>query len=171
MGILNGNPKEEPLHYGEISAIWAASLAAKSLAAGYSTLLNHAGDEDLKKVIQEGITLSQAEALACDEMLREYGIAVPPAVPEKPEARLEDIPDGARFQDVEIAATLSRDIGVGLMAHSQAMAQCIREDVAAMFATAHAAKVTFGATVLRLNKEKAWIVVPPLRRERELTRA
>lgn len=165
MGILNGNQKEEPMHYGEVSSIWAASLSAKSLAAGYSTLLNHAGDEDLKRVIQEGITLSQAEELAFDKVLKEHGIALPPAPPEKPEANLDDIPPGARFQDPEIAAMLTRDTGLGLAAYSQAMAQCIREDIASIFAGAHTAKATYGATVLKLNKEKGWIVVPPLHHE------
>ena len=30
MGILSGDPKKQPLHYGEIASIWAYLLAAKS---------------------------------------------------------------------------------------------------------------------------------------------
>lgn len=29
MGILSGNPKDEPLHYGEVFSIWEASMMAK----------------------------------------------------------------------------------------------------------------------------------------------
>lgn len=162
MGILSGNPKDEPMHYGEVSAVWAGSLAAKGAIAFYSTMLNHAGDEDLKKVIQEGLSLAQAEMMGLDEILRENGVAIPPAPPERPHADLESIPPGARIQDPEIATMIGKDIGMGLTAHSQAMAQCIREDIAAMFAEFHTAKVKLGHTNLLLLKEKGWLVVPPL---------
>lgn len=165
MGILNGNPKDEPLHYGEVSVLWAASLTAKSMVAAYSTLMNHAGDEDLKKLIQEAIMLEQAEMLGLDEMLKEHGVAIPPAPPERPKANIEDIPAGARFTDPEISASISREAGLGLTALSQAMSQCIREDIAAMFAQFHAAKVKFGHSALKLSKEKGWLVVPPLHME------
>ena len=172
MGILSGNPKDEPLHYGEVSAIWAASLAAKGMIAGYSTLLNHAGDKDLKKLIEEAITVERAEVTAFNQVLKENGVGLPPAPPERPNANIDDIPVGARFQDPEIAASISRDIGVALTAASAAMAQCIREDIGAMFAQCSVAKVKLGNEFLQLNKEKGWLVVPPLHLEqRELVGA
>ncbi|MCI2253677.1 DUF3231 family protein [Domibacillus sp. PGB-M46] len=162
MGILSGNPKDEPLHYGEVAAIWSGSLAAKSAAAFYSTMLNHAGDGDLKRVIEEGLTLARAEMAGLDEILRENGVAIPPEPPERPHADLESIPPGARIQDPEIASMIGKDIGMGLTSHSQAMAQCIREDIAMMFGEFHTAKAKLGQTNLRLLKEKGWLVVPPL---------
>lgn len=49
MGILSGNPKNEPMHYGEVFGTWSFLLTAKGMVAGYQTHLNHAGDEDLQK--------------------------------------------------------------------------------------------------------------------------
>lgn len=49
MGILTGNPKDEPLHYGEVFNIWTSLAAGYSMIAGYQTFYNHAGDHDLKK--------------------------------------------------------------------------------------------------------------------------
>ncbi|WP_046180079.1 DUF3231 family protein [Domibacillus tundrae] len=165
MGILSGNPKDEPLHYGEVYTLWVGSLSAKGMAAGYSTLLNHTGDGDLKKLVEQGIRLSKEEAMAYDEVLKANGIALPPAPPDRPKADLNDIPDGARFTDPEIAATLSRDVIVGVAACSQAMAQCIREDVASLYARFHGEKAKYGGGILKLNKEKGWLVPPPLHRE------
>jgi hypothetical protein len=34
MGILSGNPKEEPIHYGEVFDIWASQLVGNSLLQG-----------------------------------------------------------------------------------------------------------------------------------------
>lgn len=162
MGILSGNPKEEPLHYGEVFDLWASLLAGNGKIAGYQTMINHAGDDDLKKLLKEAIDTCQQEKKQVEELLKENGIGLPPASPEPPEACLEDIPVGARIPDPAIAATLSADIAAGLVICSQVIGKSIREDVALMFSQFHIQKVALGAKVLRLNKEKGWLIPPPL---------
>jgi hypothetical protein len=162
MGILSGNPKEEPLHYGEVFDIWSSQLVGNGKIAGYQTMLNHAGDDDLKKLLVEVIEISQQEKKQVEELLKENGIGLPPVAPEPPEACLEDIPVGARIPDPAIAATLSADIAAGLVLCSQAIGKSIREDVALMYAQFHNQKVALGGKVLRLNKEKGWLIPPPL---------
>ncbi|WP_026575460.1 DUF3231 family protein [Bacillus sp. UNC438CL73TsuS30] len=162
MGILSGNPKEEPLHYGEVFDLWASVLAGNGMIAGYQTLINHAGDEDLKKLLLEAADTCQQEKKQVEELLKENGIGLPPASPEPPEACLEDIPVGARIPDPAIAATLAADIAAGLVACSQIIGKSIREDVALMYGQIHIQKAALGAKVLRLNKEKGWLVPPPL---------
>lgn len=34
-GILGGNPKDEPMHYGEIFSVWQASMMAKGAISAY----------------------------------------------------------------------------------------------------------------------------------------
>jgi hypothetical protein len=162
MGILSGNPKEEPLHYGEVFNIWSSLLVGNSMISGYQTMLNHAGDDDLKKVLVEAIENCQQQKKQVEELLKENGIGLPPAAPEPPEACLEEIPIGARIPDPAIAATLSADIAAGLVACSQVIGMSIREDVAMMYGQFHAQKMALGAKVLRLNKEKGWLIPPPL---------
>lgn len=98
MGILSGNPKDEPLHYGEVYGVWAFLTAAKGLVAGNQTHLNHAGDEDLRKLIEEAIHASQQEIKQIETLLKDNGVGLPPTPPERPKAALEDIPAGARFK-------------------------------------------------------------------------
>lgn len=162
MGILSGNPTNEPMHYGEVFGTWSFLLTAKGLIAGYQTQLNHAGDGDLQKLLEEAINGGQQEIKQIETLLKENGIGLPPTPPERPKACLEDIPIGARFQDPEIAAALSNDIAIGLVACSQVIGQSIREDIAMMFGQFHLQKATLGAKVLRLNKEKGWLIPPPL---------
>ena len=52
MGILGGNPKDEPLHYCEVFSVWTGLVTANGLIAGYQTFYNHAGDKDLKKILK-----------------------------------------------------------------------------------------------------------------------
>ena len=162
MGILSGNPKDEPLHYGEVFSIWTNVATNKGLIAAYQTFINHTGDEDLAKIIDESIECMKDENKQLEVILKINGIGLPPAPPERPEARLEDIPVGARFNDPEISAALSMNSSAGLVACSQAMAMCIREDIALMFGQFQLKKVQIGAKLLRLNKNKGWLVPPPL---------
>lgn len=46
MGILSGNPKDQPLHYGEIFSVWQASTVDKGAVFCYQAYLIHAGDKD-----------------------------------------------------------------------------------------------------------------------------
>lgn len=47
MGIMSRNPKEEPLHYGEVFTIWSHLLSNNGMVAAYQTLYNHTGDQEL----------------------------------------------------------------------------------------------------------------------------
>jgi Protein of unknown function (DUF3231) len=162
MGILSGNPKDEPMHYGEVFSTWSFLLVGKGMTSAYQTMLNHSGDVDLKKLLEESIQQGQQEMKQIEELLKENGVGLPPTPPARPEACIDDIPVGARFQDPEIAAKLSSDVAAGLVACSTIMGQSIREDIAMMFGQFHVQKATLGAKVLRLNKEKGWLIPPPL---------
>lgn len=162
MGILSGNPQNEPLHYGEVFGVWGYLLAAKGMLAGYQTYSNHTGDGDLKRLISEAIHDLKHEIDQTEELLKVNGVGLPPSPPERPLADLESIPVGARFNDPEISASVSKDIAQGLVACSSIIGQSIREDVALMFEQFHTAKAMLGAKFLRLNKEKGWLIPPPL---------
>lgn len=162
MGILSRIPKDEPLHYGEIMEIWTNINTNNGLIAAYQTLVNHTGDQDLAKLIVEAISGMEEENKQLKEILKHNGVGLPPAPPERPNARLEDIPVGAKFNDPEIAAKISADVAAGLVACSTAMGMSIREDIAFMYGQFHMAKAQLGAKLLRLNKSKGWLIPPPL---------
>lgn len=131
--------------------------------AAYSTFLNHVGDVDLKKYIEDKMKNEMKPQMQqIENLLRENGIAVPPAPPEKPIANLESIPVGAKFTDPEIAVTIAKNIGTGLTALSQIMSICTREDIATMCGQFHMEKAQSGLRLLKLEKEKGWLIPPPL---------
>ncbi|WP_025688927.1 DUF3231 family protein [Paenibacillus zanthoxyli] len=172
MGILSGNSKDEPMHYGEIYSVWQSSMVAKGTVSFYRAYLNHAGDKELKKILGNLIDQAELEISECDKLLLDNGIATAPVLPERSEAKLEDIPVGARFTDPEIAAKIAADNAAGLVACSQIMGQSIREDIGALFAKYHLTKAALGARILKMNKEKGWLIPPPLQVKRpELVKA
>jgi len=162
MGILSGNPKDEPLHYGEIYNIWQFSTAAKVCISVYRLYSFHAGDKDLKEVIEDVINQAELEVSECDTILHANGIATSPSLPKRPEAKLEEIPVGARFSDQELSVIVAADLAGGLAGCSAITGTSIREDVGALFAKYHDTKAVLGLRILKLAKEKAWLIPPPL---------
>jgi len=162
VGILSANPKVEPMHYGEVYMLWNFVFAQKGMIAAYQTLLNHAGDMDLQEVLVDKINDMKHEVEEVSDVLKANGIVLPPTPPERASADLEKIPAGARFNDVEIAAMVSKNNAMSLVECSTIMGQSIREDIGVMFARFHTRGAAYGLRLLRLNKTKAWLVPPPL---------
>ncbi|CAM3648739.1 DUF3231 family protein [Marinicrinis lubricantis] len=158
MGILSGNPKEEPMHYGEVYTLWNYALAAKGKVASFQAMMNHVGDRDLKKLMEDMSESMKDEIKQVEDILRENGIASPPTTAERPKVNLV----GARFTDPEIAVMVGADISAGLIACSTIIGQSIREDIGMMFGQFHASRMVFAGKSLRMNKEKGWLVPPPL---------
>lgn len=162
MGILSGNPQNEPMHYGEVFGVWSYLATTKGLLGAYQTFINHTGDKDLKNFLEDLTQGMKQEIQQIENLLKVNGIAPPPTAPERPVASLESIPVGARFNDPEIAAGVSLDIAAGLVACSQVIGQSIREDIGMMFGQFHTTKAQLGGRLLRINKEKGWLIPPPL---------
>lgn len=162
MGMLSGNPKDEPLHYGEVFSIWNHLLVNYGFIARYQTFYNHTGDAELGKMIEDIVDTLKNEVKQLEKILKTNGVALPPAPPERAVARFEDIPPGAKFNDPEISAALTGDLAAGLVTCSQVMGMSTREDIALMYGQFHTSKAQLGGKLLRLNKNKGWLVPPPL---------
>ncbi|WP_078555074.1 DUF3231 family protein [Alkalihalobacterium alkalicellulosilyticum] len=163
MGILSGNQEKEPLHYGEISGLWGYLAGLNGSVAAYTTYLNHTGDADLRKFIEDKIhNEMKPQIKQIETILRDNGIEVPPAIPEKSAAPIEAIPTGARFTDPEIAEMIAKNSATGLVALSQIMGMCTREDIAVMCGQFHMEKAQTGMRLLRMQKDKGWLILPPL---------
>lgn len=163
MGILSGNPQKEPLHYGEVYGLSMQLAAAKAALDAYQVFFNHTGDKDLRKFIKDVIESSiKPNIEEVEEVLIANDIVVPPTPAERPEVDIEQIPPGARFQDVQVATMIARDIATGITAMSGLISQCLREDIALMLTKQSAKSLKDGATLLQMMKEKGWLVPPPL---------
>jgi len=162
MGVLDGNPKNEPLHYGEVFGTWTYLKMSHGCVIAYQTFINHAGDDDLKDLLKEVIEANKDEIKQIEKLLKKNGVALPPKSPERSNADSNDIPNGARVMDPEISAVLSADIAKGLVDCSAIIGQSIREDIAVMFGKFHMDKSILGAKALRLSKDKGWLIPPPL---------
>lgn len=163
MGIMSGDPKEEPLHAGEVYHLWNHLFESKALLVTLQVLMNHTGDEDLKKFLSDfSKDCIKQEEEQVESLLKENGLRLPPAPPDRPMVNLEDIPAGARMNDPEVAALIGKEMLAGKLLCSYIMSMAIREDIGQMFNEFHTQRVELHNKLLKMNKDKGWLVPPPL---------
>lgn len=162
MSIFGDNSVQQPMHYGEVSGVWGYLFTTKALYAQYQIYLNNVGDPELRRYIEDTLKSKKDEILKLENLLKANGVGLPPSPPDRPVASIESIPPGVKMNDIEVAGAMTRDLSLGLVACSSIMGQCLREDIAVLFGTFHMNKARLGARLLRMNKEKGWIVMPPL---------
>lgn len=163
MGILSGNPQDEPLHVGEIYSLWSHLLETKAYLVTLQIFINHTGDQDLKEFLQEfSENCIKQEEHQVETILKENGIRLPPSPPDRPNVHVSDIPAGARFNDPEIAFLVGKELVAGKILCSYIMGMAIREDIASMYKEFHLQKADYQDKLLTINKDKGWLVPPPL---------
>src|SRR5699024_12302759 len=76
-------------------------------------------------------------------IMKETGIRLPPAPPERPNVELQDIPAGARFLDAEIATLVQKELLNGRMICSYITGIASHEDIRTLFEDFHTQKATY----------------------------
>ncbi|SET67885.1 Protein of unknown function [Oceanobacillus limi] len=163
MGVLSGKSEEEPLHSGEVYHLWSYLFNAKGYLVTTQVLINHTGDNDLKAFLEELLeSVFTQEAQQVEALLKETGIRLPPAPPDRPNVEVQDIPAGARFNDAEIAILIQKELISTKVQCSYIMGIANREDIREMFGDFHTQKEENEVKLLQITKDKGWIVPPPI---------
>lgn len=161
MGI--NKTTEEPFHSGEIYHLWAYLYSNKNLLVKMQVFINHTGDHDLKAYLEELVeSCFEQEAQQVEAILKEAGIRLPPAPPDRPNVEIEDIPAGARFHDPEIAIFVQNELITGRQLCSYVTGIVIQEDIRTMFSEFYSQKEEYEQKIINLSKEKGWLVTPPI---------
>lgn len=163
MGVLGDKPEEEPLHSGEVFNIWTYLYNTKAYLVTLQVLINHSGDTDLQTLLEDLLENCFTEEEEQVEMLlKETGIRLPPAPPDRPNVEVQDIPAGARFNDAEIAMLVQNELKSRKIFCSYIIGIAIREDIAEMFGDFHTQQAEYEQKLLTITKEKGWLVSPPI---------
>lgn len=163
MGILGEKQEDEPLHSGEVFNLWSYLYSTKGFLVTMQVLINHTGDHDLKVLLEDLLeNVYTQEDQQVEALLKETGIRLPPAPPDRPNVEVQDIPAGARFNDPEIAEMVKKELMTGGIICSYIIGISIREDIKTMFGEFHTQKEEYERKLLKITKEKGWIVSPPI---------
>lgn len=155
--------QEEPFHSGEVFHLWNFLYLTKNNIVFHQVLINHRGDPDLKKWLEDRLeNVLIEEEKQVEGILKETGIRLPPAPPDRPNVELQDIPAGARMNDTEIASISQKECLSEKILCSYIMSICHQENITEMFEEFHVLNSEFEKRLLKLVKDKGWLVLPPI---------
>ncbi|GGN61922.1 MULTISPECIES: DUF3231 family protein [Oceanobacillus] len=155
--------QDEPFHSGEVYHLWNYLYHTKHLLVTMQVLINHAGDHDLKTYCEDFVEscLIQEEQQV-EGILKEAGIRLPPAPPDRPNVDVEDIPAGARFNDAEIFNLIQRELVSTRADSSYVTGIALNEDIRSMFSDFHGQQEEYEQKIIDIAREKGWLVLPPI---------
>ncbi len=163
MGVINNKPQDEPLHSGEVYNLWSYLYSMKGTLVTMQVFINHTGEHDLKVLLEDLVENSfTQEEQQVEALLKESGIRLPPAPPDRPNVEVQDIPAGARFNDPEVAILVQKELMAGRLLCSYITGIATREDLRSLFSEFGTQKEEYELKILKLMKEKGWMVSPPL---------
>ena len=160
---MTARKQEEPFHSGEVYHLWNYLYHTKHLLVTMQVLINHAGDHDLKTYSEDFVeSCLIEEEQQVEGILKEAGIRLPPAPPDRPNVDVEDIPAGARFNDPEIFILIQREL-ISLRASSSYVTGiALNEDIRSMFSDFHGGQEEYEQKIIDIAREKGWLVLPPI---------
>lgn len=154
--------KKPPLHVGEVMNLWFYLTATEQTIRGEQVSFNTVQDAELKEKIEDVINkVHNPIREELKEFLRNEGVPLPKATPDKPIEDFRSIPEGGKLSDEEIANLLSFNIVLGITYACRGLTESVRPDVAAMFAKFQMKKAAFSLTLRELMAKKGWMLVPP----------
>lgn len=153
----------DPLHAGEIFHLWSYLYSTKAYLVTMQVFINHTEDQQLKDVLEDVLESCFAqEEQQVEGLLKETGIRLPPAPPDRPHVNIEDIPAGARFNDAEIPGLIQHQLVSSRVLCSYITGISHREDIRTLFQDFQTEKAGFEQKLMQLSKEKGWLVSPPI---------
>lgn len=153
---------KNPVHVGEVMALWTGMVALDEGRALMLTLLNQTTDPELKRFMEQYIKdFDEPQQKTLSKFLREEGIPHPPVTADKPKANEADVPPGAKFSDAEIANLLVVKLVNALQLCTAGLVQSLRPDVGAMFLAAQSEILRNAVMLKGLMVKRGWLKVPP----------
>jgi len=160
---MNTSHPNDPLHAGEIFHLWSYLHGTKAFIVTMQVLINHTEDQQLKDFLEDVLeSCFIQEEQQVEGLLKETGIRLPPAPPNRPNVDIADIPAGARFNDPEIPELLQHQLISSRLLCSYITGISLRHDIRTMFQDFHSQKAEYEQKLIELTNDKGWLVLPPI---------
>lgn len=160
---MSSTKQIDPFHAGEIYHLWTYLLNTKEYLVVVQVFRNHTEDSDLQNILDDLTENSLVdEEQQVETILKEAGIRLPAAPPNRPNVESQDIPAGARFHEPEIVSFVQKELLVSKFYCSYLMSVLVDETFRTLFADFHAQKEEYDSKLNDLKKTKGWAQSPPV---------
>jgi hypothetical protein len=153
--------EKRPLSVMEAANLWYFLAISETTMRNEEVAYNLAQDKELKDQLWEAkVSVHQPIAKEIQEFLLKEKVPLPQGTPPKPVASYE-LPEGAKFNDEEIANLMSFNLLIGITFATRGLTESIRADVGLIFFKVIVRKTLFGASVKKLMSKRGWLHAPP----------
>ncbi|MCZ8521280.1 MULTISPECIES: DUF3231 family protein [Paenibacillus] len=159
--FVHGSGDKQPMHVGEVMHCWAY-LASVGDANNYVKMgLNTTKDEDLRSILADSLKTCESQRKRLTEVLLSEGVPLPPLSEMKPDCNPDDIPQGVKQTDNEIANGISIKVAISIVDCATGIAQSIRPDVGLLWASFQEEHMKLAAAIRPLLSKRGWLKQPP----------
>lgn len=153
--------EKKPLNVMEVSNLWLFLAISNNTMRNEEYAYNIAQDSELKQILKDAKKIHKSVAEEISRLLKEEGIPLPNDTPEKPSGIFQDIPEGAKLNDEEIANLMSFNLLIGINYSSRGLTESIRTDVGLIFYKVIQKKAALGLPLKQLMGKRGWLRLPP----------
>ncbi|MEH7419542.1 DUF3231 family protein [Neobacillus drentensis] len=154
--------EKRPLNVMEVSNLWFFLLATELTMRNEEIGYNIAHDPELKQLLQDmRENLHVPIRYELIEFLKKEGIPLPKTTTEKPLGDFQNIPEGAKLNDEELANLMSYNLAMGVTTAAKGLSESIRSDVGLLFSKILMKKTMAGLRVKQYLDRHEWLRVPP----------
>lgn len=122
--LIDGEKK--PLNVLEVSNLWMFLAISNNTLRNEELAINITQDNELKKILQDAREIHKSVAEEINTLLKEEGVPLPHDTPEKPLVTdIKNIPEGAKFNDEEIANLISFNLLLGVNYSARGLTESI----------------------------------------------
>jgi hypothetical protein len=154
--------EKKPLNVMEVSNLWFFLLGTETTMRNEEIGYNLAQDAELKQLIKdmrENLHMPIRDEIS--EFLLKEGVPLPQTTPEKPIGEYQNIPEGAKLIDEELANLMSYNLAMGVNYAAKGLTESIRADVGLLFSKIIMKKTISGLTVKQYLVRHEWLRIPP----------
>ncbi|MEK3720655.1 DUF3231 family protein [Paenibacillus sp. FSL H8-0034] len=160
-GSLMDEEPVPPLHVGEVMSLWMLLTIYEEGQIVYKVALNTTTDPELRHAIEEAFKQSMEDVKMIKDFMIKEGVPLPSVAQGKPDSKSDDIPQGVKFTDEELANLIIGKVAACIALCGQAVSQCLRTDVALILLSSMGNLLKYSAPYRSMMRKRGWIKTPP----------
>ncbi|MDR7867114.1 MAG: DUF3231 family protein [Sporomusaceae bacterium] len=146
-----------PLNVMEAANLWYFLAISETTMRNEEVAYNLAQDQELRDKLRDAkVSVHQPIAKEIQEFLLKENVPLPHGTPPKPVVAYQ-LPEGAKFNDQEIANLMSFNLLLGITFAARGLTESVRADVGLIFFKVIVRKAVFGASVKKLMAKRGWL--------------
>ncbi|NHN35252.1 DUF3231 family protein [Paenibacillus agricola] len=160
-GSLTDEEPVPPLHVGEVMSLWMLLTIYEEGQIIYKVALNTTTDPELKHAVENAVKESMEDIKMIKDFMIKEGVPLPSVLQAKPDSKSDDIPQGAKFTDEELANLIVGKVTTCIALCGQAVSQSLRTDVSLILLKSMGRLIQYSAPYRSMMRKRGWIKTPP----------